>query len=167
MIWLLLACTEKTTDSAVDIFNDGPTLALEVSTERPIEGNPLSIQVQASDDDGIAQIIGYYRELESGYWNQILLWEDSNAEASQDLELEIPVTWAPGTEIYIKATDAASPSASSFYPERGPDEPLLVEVFPESLPLPFTEDFEGGELLSLNWWSPSEGRDSFAFFRNI
>jgi len=166
MIWLLLACTEKTNDSAVDIFNDGPTLVLDVTTERPIEGNPLSIQVQASDDDGIAQIIGYYRELESGYWNQILLWEGSDSAVSQDLALEIPVTWEPGTEVYIKATDAASPSASSFYPERGPDEPLLVTVFPESLPLPFTEDFEGGELLSLNWWSPSEGRDSFAFFRN-
>ena len=57
--------------------------------------------------------------------------------------------------------------AYSFFPERGPDEPILLEVFPESLSLPYTQDFEGGDLLSLNWWSPCEGRDTFAFFSAI
>ena len=92
--------------------------------------------------------------------------KEAASDTEQTIEAEIPVLWSPGTEIYVKATDAANPAAYSFFPERGPDEPILVEVFPESLSLPYTQDFEGGDLLSLNWWSPCEGRDTFTLFRN-
>ena len=167
MLWFILACGEsKNEEIEEETFNEGPTIELTVLDERPIDTAPLSIQVDVADPDGVSQLIGYYRSSDSSYWNQVLLWEGTSSDTEQSLELEIPVLWAPGTEIYVKATDAANPAAYRFYPERGPDEPILVSVYPESLSLPYTQDFEGGDLLSLNWWSPSEGRDSFAFFRN-
>ena len=167
MLWFILACGGSDKEETVEeSFNEGPMITLTVLNERPIETQPLSIQIDVSDSDGVADVIGYYRSSDSSYWNQILLWEGSSSDTEQTIEAEIPVLWSPGTEIYVKATDAANPAAYRFFPERGPDEPISVEVFPESLSLPYTQDFEGGDLLSLNWWSPCEGRDTFAFFRN-
>ena len=168
MLLFLLACGEdKQTETEEVYFNEGPVIEVTIADERHIEGTPLPMQVSISDEDGISRIVCYYREVGSVYWDQVVLWEGDASNTSEVLDLEVPFTWAPQTDIYIKAFDAASSPAYSIYPTMGAEEPLEILIYPQSLSLPFTEDFEGGDLLSLNWWTPSEGRDSFAFYRNM
>ena len=75
MLFFLLACCSEKEEPLEQVFNEGPLISFSVINERPIESEPLSIQVDVSDSDGVASVIGYYRSRDSSYWNQVLLWE--------------------------------------------------------------------------------------------
>ena len=89
MMLFLFACGGSQEEIAEEeIFNEGPVISLIVNNERPIETEPLSIQIDVFDSDGVANVIGYYRSSDSSYWNQVLLWEGRSSDTEQTLEVE-------------------------------------------------------------------------------
>ena len=130
MLLFFIACGESKDTGSEEVvnYNEGPTLSLEIPEQRYIEGNSLPITVSVSDTDGIAEVVGYYRKKGNVYWDQSVLWEGTSANTDETLELEIPVTWAPTTEIYIKAVDAAASPAYTLYPENGAENPLEIDT---------------------------------------
>ena len=167
MIALLFAlgCTPEVKDTAEPV-NLAPKIEWEAPTERLIEGQSLELSVTITDEDGIQSAQVYHRTIGSSYWEQTTL---DNVEGGT-WTVTIPVVTLPGVEFYFKAEDQGSPIATTLYPNNGPSNPLTVSAYPESRPLPFNESFELGEgqitLLDMDWWTPSETRDTFQWLLN-
>ena len=162
-----MACTPEVKDTASESSNLAPAISWTAPTDRVINGQPLTITVDITDDDGIQSAIVYYRGVGSSYWEQLDLQSEGNTD---EWSATIDMVTLPGVEFYIKAEDLGSPIATALYPSGGPSAPMVVDVFPESRPLPFEESFEleAGEitLLDMDWWSPSETRDTFQWLLN-
>lgn len=167
-LWILLACTPEIKDTGEDAYNVAPQIVWTEPSTRLIDGEPLEISVSIVDDDGIQSAMLYHRSIGSSYWEQLTL--ERSAEDSEQWSATIPTVSLPGIEFYIKAEDLGSPIATSLFPARGPSEPQTVRAYPASLPLPFNETFtlEEGELtlLDMNWWTPSETRDTYQWLLN-
>ncbi|MEC7985798.1 MAG: choice-of-anchor J domain-containing protein [Myxococcota bacterium] len=163
---IFFACTSKTEEVEEGVpFNEGPEISVTFAQGRIVEGDPFSLSISLADEDGLSSVSVYYRKEGTLYWEEVSALEQSTTDTARTLTTDLPEILSPGIEFYVKATDDASTPAYSLYPERGPEEPLHVSILPRSNPLPFHEDFENGtDLLTQDWWTPTDGRSSFAFF---
>ena len=164
-ILFVLGCTPEITDTATPV-NLAPQIGWAAPTERLVEGQDVQLSVSISDEDGIQEAMVYHRAIGSSYWEQTAL---ENTEGDT-WTASISSISLPGVEFYFKAEDKGSPIATSLYPSNGPSAPLSISVYPQSRPLPFDESFEltDGQitLLDIDWWTPSEGRDTFQWLLN-
>ena len=166
ILWLFWACQPEIKDTGDSPSNIAPVITWSTPDDRLIEGDALSIEATIEDADGIQSATLYYRGLGTSYWESTPLDNSSSNIWSTTIEsLSVP-----GLELYIKAEDTGSPIATALYPVSGPSEPLVINVFPASQPLPFYEDFvrQEGELtlLDMDWWTPSETRDTYQWLLN-
>ena len=158
----IYGCGEK--EEVVEEINEPPVVS-EVTqpTERLTAGDSADITAIVTDSDGVSEVSIYFQPIGASYWDSVQMvegdgvWEGTLASLSD-----------PGVTFYIKAIDSLG--VYSLYPENGSSEVLSLEVNPEALTLPFTEDFEldSGEfsLRDLDWWTPSDGRSTYKFDLN-
>ena len=162
---LVLACTPEIKDTAGPV-NLAPQIGWDTPTDRLVEGQDVHLSVSIVDEDGIQESMVYHRAIGSSYWEQTSL---ENTEGNI-WTASIPSISLPGVEFYFKAEDKGSPIATSLYPTNGPSDPLSLSAYPESRPLPFDESFELADgqitLLDIDWWTPSESRDTFQWLLN-
>ena len=164
--WLFAACAEEKIEDTAPVFNEGPTIGHESPDVRLVAGDSVELSLTVADQDGLADVTLYYRKAGDLYWESQVIHDTGN-----DVELDVTTSLTdlevPGLDYYFKATDNGQPAAYRFFPERGPETPLNLMVSPQSLPLPFEADFEPSgsalTLLDMDWWTPSDSRDTFAF----
>ena len=161
---LLLALACETKEEPVETINEPPVIEdVSVPTERLVTGDSVTLTAVISDSDGVSEVSLYYRTLESGYWDSVPMEETGEQWLGQ-----IESVLNPGTEFYIKAVDSLG--VYSLYPEEGSNGPLNFLVNAEARELPFLESFEleidQFYLRDLDWWTPSDGRTTFAFALN-
>jgi hypothetical protein len=160
--WILVSCTGKVSDTGSLDLNIPPTFQYEQPTERIVDGAELPLSVTVIDEDGIQEVSVYYRSTNSAYWDSMQLISQGDVWTGVLEEVN-----TPGVEFYFKAVDLGTPEAYAFYPEEGPNSPVSIEVSPVSRTLPFVESFELTEeqfyIRDLDWWTPSDGRNTFSF----
>ena len=160
-IILFVACNDKIVDSGVEI-NLGPEITFDDSALPVLSsGDSLTLSVTAEDSDGVAEV-KLYRQTGAQFWENVVMSETDNQYIST-----IETVTVPGIDFYFRATDSGNPIAYSLLPTDGAEVPFSIPVNPVALTLPFEEDFELEEgqssLLDRDWWTPSDGRDTFAF----
>ncbi len=147
---LLLGCPPPE-DTGTPFVADGPVLEHSPSEDTLVEGESLEIAVTASDDDGVAGVRLYHRDLGDDAWDWTDL-EQGDAGWSTTLELD-----DPGLEYYFKGTDSGEYSAVSYLPADAGNAPFQIDVLVAAQALPFSESFELGdgqdELRDLGWVS--------------
>ena len=164
---MLLGCESTKAEDTSLPFNEGPVFTYTLPTDRFVQGDKFEFSISVEDENGIEEVVAYYRKTGSIYWETLSLWAESDETTNVTAVGELADLQAPGLEFYFKATDRGTPQALSFYPGLGPEEPLSIDVSPASLPLPFFEDFElqddEANLIEIDWWTPSDARDTYAF----
>jgi len=148
---LLCACPPPA-DTGLGPLPEGPVLTHTPAEGPLMDGDSLTLSVQAEDEDGVAGVRAYFR---TGGW---ATWDWVDLQVSEDGD----GTWSadvfvadPQVEYYFKATDDGTPQAVSYLPEDGAMAPFGLDVLASAQTLPFTEDFEYGEgedsLRDLGW----------------
>lgn len=161
---LLLPCVlgcgskgETDTGSAPSV---GPVLEHEAPVGPFVEGDTVTLEVAASDPDGVEGVRLFYREVGEQTW----LWSDMTLGAS---------TWSasvpaddPGLEYYFRGSDQGD--AVSYLPEAFSTAPFTLPVLVQALPLPFTEDFEAegtaDSVEELGWISYSQEFQGYPWY---
>jgi hypothetical protein len=167
MMWIALAACSggKDQDTALP-YNEPPVIGFELPDDRKVEGDSLDLALSVSDPDGVDEVSVYYRTSGNRYWEELVLWNSADSD-SADVSGTVEALSTPGLDFYFKATDLGSPAAISFHPAAGAEDPSFYPVSPKSLALPFEEGFEleegQGTLMDLDWWTPSDVRDTYAF----
>lgn len=134
---------------------DAPTLSHTAPTDALTEGDTLLLEVSASDPDGIAEVVLYWRTEGDSTFDSAPMSQGEGESWS----VIVSGLESPGLEYFFRATDGGSPQLSSRLPDDGEDNPYALDVNVDALPLPYAEDFELAEgelnLLDLGWWAPS------------
>lgn len=155
---LLLACSgtgKDGDDTGVGLA--GPTLSHTPATEL-VEGTPTTLDVTATDPDGVSAVVVFHRIEGEISWIQGVMEQGEGDTWS--IELEADAVDAPGLEYYFKATDFGDPQSSTYLPEDSTDDPFVVPVSVVGTPIPYTMDFEDpddGTLNDLGWANSSLG----------
>lgn len=160
LLLALAACNgPEDTDTDLGPAPSGPELSW---TDQPgdtlVEGTPLLVSIEATDDDGVDDITVYFRTEGSRTFDSLAL-EAGETEGSWSVEIPAESVQAPGLEIYFKGEDTLSDV--TFLPESGLQAPILVPVRRIGLSLPYSQDFEdvpNDDLRTINW-----SEDSLAF----
>ena len=161
-LWLLfvVGCGGKDEDSSTETVS-GPVLSHTPTDSDLFEGNELDLTVSAENDTYAMSVVVYWRTTDTEYWDGAQLVEDNQAWSGTIEDLT-----EPGVDYYFKATDLDT-SAVSYLPESGASSPFSVVVLPNSLTLPFIEDFEPEEdettLYQMDWWTPSDAFDAYTW----
>ncbi|MCB9764406.1 MAG: choice-of-anchor J domain-containing protein [Alphaproteobacteria bacterium] len=153
----LVGCKGDATDDSAPP-NYGPTLVHTEPTETFIEGEGVTLAVEATDPDGVGEVTLYYRTVGDNYWSDYSMTPDDGDNWFASLpggDME-----APGVEYYFKALDNLGTVA--YLPaDISSDPPFVVDIIINGEPLPFFEDFEveagQNDLYDLGWASYSDG----------
>ncbi len=168
MIVMLLACNGKDVQDT-DLLLEGPELTHDVPAD-VTEGTEVTLEVTATDDQGVGGVVLYYRTTGEEYWSSADLVGEGSAWG-----LAVPgdLVVSPGLEYYFKAVDEGDPAATSYLPTGNVNEPFGFAVNVEGSPLPFAEDFElstdsegnaedyADDIWGLGWLSLHYGYDGF------
>ena len=157
-ILLLLACsgTGKSVDDT-GVALSGPTLTHTPPTS-VVEGTPTTLEVTATDPDGVAAVVMFHRVEGETAWLQSVMEQGEGDTWS--VELEADSVDYPAVEYYFKGTDFGDPQASTYLPEESTDAPFTFPVTVIGQPLPYLMDFEDeddGTLSDLGWGNSSLG----------
>jgi len=163
LLLTVLACGDDTDDTAtVPLL--GPVLS-HAPPEGPfVAGDTISLEVEASDDDGVDVVDLVYRASEGDYWETVEMAPGSGEIWTMDVPSGDVA--APGVEYYFRATDAVG--ITSFLPLGNASDPYELTVADKGLLLPFAEDFEDytpgyGPLYSIGWASVGSGFGGYPF----
>lgn len=155
------ACNGPSVDTEEPAVLRGPDMAWVERPEGLAEGQPVTLTVDATDEDGVAQVVAYYRTQGDRTWTTA---PEMTADADLwAVDLAGDQVAAPALEVYFKADDQVG--AVSYLPAAGPQEPFVVDVARIGLPLPYTQGFEDNgdqDLSQLGWRNRSlafEGYD--------
>lgn len=158
----LPACSDKGGDTGTIAVVEGPSLEHTPPSGPFFEGDTPALSAVATDPDGVAEVVAFYRPVGGSFWEILPLEEADGAWAAT-----LPALAAPGVEYYLRATDAGSPAGVTVWPDGAPSTYGSLDVGPLARALPFVEDFELAEgetsLLSLDWWAPSEAFNGYPF----
>ncbi len=158
----LPACSDKGGDTGALPVIEGPSLEHTPPAGPFFEGDAPVLGATATDPDGVAEVVVFYRPAGGSFWEMLPM-----AEADGAWSVALPAVTAPGVEYYLRATDAGSPAGVTVGPDGAPSTYHRLDVGPLAQSLPFVEDFELGEgetsLLSLDWWAPSEAFNGYPF----
>lgn len=158
----LWGCNGDKGDTAVVATPVGPELSHTPPEGTFAAGDAVQLDVDATDPDGVAAVVVYFRTEGSDYWDVADLSADGSTWTA-----EVGPLHDPGLEYYFKASDDGDPIGVSYLPADGAKVPFQLDVRPDTLSLPFEESFEVDEeagldtLLDLDWWSPSLGFDGY------
>ena len=154
---VLLACNDpKVEDSAV--VYTGPVL-VHTPPASVGEGASLTIDVTATDPDGVGTVSLYHRRAgDTGWTLEPMVHGEGDlfsvTLSGDDVE-------APALEYYVKAVDAGEVAANSYLPEESTAAPFSVPVTVQGQALPFVEDFEleasQASLPAIGWANASGG----------
>jgi uncharacterized repeat protein (TIGR01451 family) len=152
LAWLT-ACESGSTETGASATPEGPVLT-ETPPSAVLEGEPITFQVEARDDDGVGQVSVYHRRAGEGAdWSLLPL--DAGEAGAWSGTIEGDDVREPGVEYYFRATDRGEPEATSYLPAAAGSAPSSVAVSVDGAALPYTEDFEpeveGQVLSSLGW----------------
>ncbi len=150
----LAACNGGDTDTDTDAPNGPPALAWEVPADALVAGEPLAVEVTATDPNGVSLVVAYYRAAGERAWQGA--GDQTNDGDTWAVAIPGDAVQAPGIELYFRGEDALG--AVGYLPERGPQGPFAVEVTRIGRGLPYVEDFESiadGRLRDLGWSAPS------------
>lgn len=157
----LVACNgPEDTETDLPDAPTGPALEwVDQPSEALVEGEALTITVQATDDDGVARVVTYYRTAGERTWITAPDMEEGE-DGSWTVTVPAEEVAAPGIELYFKGEDALG--EASFLPQNGVREPYVVDVRRVGLGLPYSQDFEevlNEDLRQIGW---SERTRAFA-----
>ncbi len=158
LAWLLLvsmAC-ESTTDTGDDVEYLGPTLEHQAPAS-PLAGATLDLSATATDPEGVAQVVLYYRTEGDGTWTPAAMTDAGDVWSAA---LPAEAIEAPALEYYFKATDLGDPAATSYLPVGSSTAPFSLPVQVVGREFPFVEDFEPeaeqyASLAELGWLNAS------------
>lgn len=164
LVLLLAACSGDDTGEPAAAGNQGPTLDHTAPPAGAVDGDVLYIDISATDPDGVESVTLYWRRDGDAFWESHQLV----AGEGDDWAGEIGPVSSPGIDYYFEAVDASVSRAYSRFPAEGERGALTYEVADAALTMPWIEDFERPEgpvsLFRMDWWTPSEGLDVFAWF---
>jgi hypothetical protein len=159
LLALLLACAEPdapSTDTRPTL--EGPAL-VHVAPAAARAGEPLSLDVEVSDPDGVATVALYHRRGGESQWNLLPMTPADGGHYAATVDGADVM--APSLEYYVRAEDAGAVPARAYLPEDSVDAPFVVPVTVQGVALPFVEDFErpNGEvaLREIGWASAALG----------
>jgi hypothetical protein len=160
---LSLSCDGKKGDDTGVVLAVGPELEHPAPDAGLVEGAPLDLRVSASDEDGVRDVVLFHRTTDSTYWDSTPM----DASDGSVWVATLDELHAPGLQYYFRGTDSGTPAGVSFLPADGAAAPFEVDVAAESLPLPWTEDFEQDEgatsLFIMGWWTPNDAFNGYPF----
>lgn len=138
----------------------GPLLAHTVPAN-VTEASELELVVTALDDDGVAEVKGFYRHIGDPVWESRVL--ELVGDDTYQMNLSGAPLAAPGVEYYFRAEDDAEFTSVSYLPEDGQQGPFQIPTQVTGNPLPWTEDFEGaGAGAAVNQLGWDETSEAFA-----
>jgi len=152
---LVVACKSDSTEETGDVGLSGPSLFHEAPTDSLSDGDSITLAVEASDNDGVAGVELLYRVLGAEYYTITPVFEQSSG--LYEVELTSEDIESPGFEYYFRGTDLGEIEAVSYLPVEGANSPFSISISPRGVPLPFTENFEGDSLFSLDWVNVANG----------
>lgn len=157
LVFGLLACEGDKEGEDTSAVYDVPALVHTAPTVSLTEGDAVTLEVAATDPDGVSEVSLYWRTEGDSVWDSVAM----EPGASDTWTATVSGVESPAFEYYFRATDDGDPPLSAFDPAAAEDAPYALAVQVDALPLPFAEDFEptGTEvsLLDLGWWAPSLG----------
>jgi len=139
------------TDTDVPDAPTGPELAwTDQPSDTLVQGEPLSLTVSATDEDGVATVTAYYKTTSERTWNSLPMTE---GEAGWTAEVPAEGVVAPGIDVYFKGDDALG--QTSFLPPEGLRAPITTSVRRVGVALPYEQGFEDvpNDLLREIGWS--------------
>lgn len=157
----LTGCSGKTQDSDTGSLFTAPELS-HTPADSVAEGGELSIQVLATDADGLYSLSLYHRTGGVSNWTLLPMTPPSEVADTYTATLSGGDIGYPSVEYYIKAVDNAETSSTAYLPaDDTTDHPFSVPVAVQGAALPFVEDFEAddtgtaSDLTSLGWGAAS------------
>lgn len=164
--WLLLLSTacDSATDSGDDVSYAGPTLE-HTPPSSPAEGTALSLAVTATDPEGVAQVLCYFRTQGQGTWTPATIVQEGDVWTAA---VPAESVAAPALEYYFKAADLGDPEAVSYLPAGSTQSPFSLPVGVVGRAFPFVEDFEPEAeqypaLTELGWLNASQTFRGYAW----
>lgn len=155
----LSGCSGKDPDPDTGTAFTAPELSHTPSTG-VAEGGELSIELTATDDDGISSVSLYHRT--GGVTDWTLLPMTPAGDGTYTATLSGDDVGYPTVDYYFKAVDDAETSSTAYLPTNNTTTaPFSVPVIVEGAPLPYLEDFEtddsgtASDLAALGWGSAS------------
>lgn len=160
-----LGCSDKGEGDGDGSLAVGPELEHTPPTGELVEGAALSLDLLATDSDGVRSAVAYHRNTGEEFWDSTPLTGDGDTWTGTVDGLIVP-----GVDYYFKATDGGDPEATSYLPAEGPEAPFSLAVSPTTQGLPFLEDFEETDvevsLFTMGWWTPSVGVNTYPWTLN-
>lgn len=164
--WLLLVATacETATDSGDEVVYAGPELD-HTAPSSPQAGADVTLSVTATDPEGVAQVLCYYRTEGQGTWTPATITQDGDVWTASVPGADVA---APALEYYFKAADLGDPEAVSYLPTGSTQSPFSLPVGVVGRPFPFSEDFEPEEgqypaIADLGWLNASQTFRGYAW----
>ncbi|MDP2314544.1 MAG: choice-of-anchor J domain-containing protein [Pseudomonadota bacterium] len=155
---LLVACNGDDDVKETGVPLAGPELG---HTEHAgvIEATETTLEVTATDADGVSAVTLYHRVSGETTWVQAPM---TQGEADVwAVVLEATDVDDPAVEYYFKATDEGDIPATTYLPTEGASEPYELRVSVVGAPLPYVQGFEYDEtqstLSDLGWANSSVG----------
>ncbi len=134
---LLMSCIEIPEPPEPPIPDlDQPQMVHIQPTGPFLDGDVVTLEVAASDPDGILEVSAYQRVLGGRVFDKVPLSEGVDTWSA---EFQVQ---APGLEYWFKAIDDSDFVVSSALPEGGEEAPFVLEVVPFAQPAPWSEDFD-------------------------
>ncbi len=159
----LVACNKGEDTGQKQSPVEGPLLVHTPPVGDFVAGGTISLDVEATDPDGVLLVTLNHRTADSTYWDYTVM---TQGEGDLFTAVVTP-TYVPGLEYYFEASDGGASTAYSSLPEAGPAEPFRLDLRAASVNLPWAEDFEleanQTSLFTLGWWAPSEDFDAYAW----
>lgn len=163
-VLVLLGCDQGDTDTGEPVIPSGPVLVHEPTTDSVREGDELPISVQATDDDGVAEVTLYYRTWGDPVWTSLDLVGDGDVYSGTIPSESVQVS---AVEYYFKATDDSEWDLVSYLPTDGQGDPFQVAVGEVGTPVPYFQDFEelgeAGQVYELGWSEYSQGFEAYTW----
>lgn len=148
-----LGCNGSSEDTDVAVAPTGPELSwVDQPSADLVEGESLTLRVEAADDDGVSRVATYFRTQGSRTWLSAPEMEYLEEEDVWTVLLEGSNIQAPGLELYFKGEDTFG--QASFLPANGLREPFTLGVRRVGVSLPYTESFDevlNDDLREIGW----------------
>lgn len=156
---LLWGCDRPVdTDDTEPYVPAGPVLEHTLPEGELLDGDAVTLEVSATDPDGVAEITAYWRPTGDPLWEPVSL-----VAGDDDLWSGEITAVAPSVEYWFRAVDGSDLALSSSTPAGGQDDPYVLPVQVVGVGLPVAWDFEGDDLYGLGWTELSEGFEGYAW----
>ena len=144
--------TADTADTGPTTVFTGPTITY-APPDALEEGQDVSLEVTATDSDGVTSVKAFYRIVGAPVWETLIL--DHGDGDTWTGTIPGDHVQPPGLQFYLRAQDGSDFQLATYLPADGQQGPFQVDIAATGLVVPFSEDFDTAtgslSLYSLGW----------------